>query len=242
MNPRTKKTRYGFVGLAVLLFALCGCSVDRMLGFKEQLKNPEANVRMTSDASGDTYTFVNPILKDEDFDGLGLVPSEIVEIDRETSDWVYAFKKKADEKYGFSIRMRLKKNALESIHIDARLSRLLRKDVTTEVMRCLGTSKIEILKRQLKFDADTARRLGLIQFPKQKMVQDYFGDADVTKPYQDIFWLEVRDFETTGTPKMGLRVQTVFTKGFGAFKACEFRGFGFLVSFNEEDLFIKQGN
>lgn len=60
---------------AIFLLGLCGCSVDRMLGFKEQLKDPEANVRIESDASGDTYTFTTPVLKDEDLDGLGLVPS-----------------------------------------------------------------------------------------------------------------------------------------------------------------------
>lgn len=229
------------VWVLIFLLGLCGCSVDRMLRFKEQLKDPEANVRIESDALGDTYMFTTPVLKDEDLDGLGLVPSEIIEVGKETSDWLYSFKSKMGKGPGFSIRMRLRHGMLESIHIDERLSRLLRKDVITEVMRCLGTAKIEILKRQLSFDRETARRLGLIQFPKQRTVGEYFGDPAETESWQDIYWLEMRDYESTGPSKMSLYVRTCFTKGFGAFKACEFRGFGFFVGFDEENLVIKHG-
>ncbi|EDY81911.1 hypothetical protein VDG1235_1531 [Verrucomicrobiia bacterium DG1235] len=141
------------IALALVLSLLSGCVYLRLLRFKNQLHDFDANV-VVEHSDGLSLQFPNPVLRDEDFIFItNSDPTRIRAISQQpkVEDWDWRFEKKqtaeSDKPFDIVFRTRFEDGMLTRIDFDEKLVEVMPENFIEEVFRSFGKAKINKLRK-----------------------------------------------------------------------------------------------
>lgn len=184
VRPFRTTARWRAAVSALFLFVcplLGGCRYERLLAFKESLKQIDQNVEFRRSNDGLYVTFKHPILNASDLAWLGYSPSHESNGPNGVVTWDYKFAmtQASPDAHAtsFAVTLAFRAGRLESVHFPDLIVAMAPEDLPRTFLLALGFAEVDLVHRRLHFGTGRAAQVKAIDLPDYYDVRNLFGEG-----------------------------------------------------------------